>query len=137
MASIDEQLSATLALVESLQAEHAAKIADGEKALAEVREMAAANVASIVAERDTLAAQVAELTAKVTALETEKSTAEAKAAQIVAASAAIPADVSGVSQAESPKTVTRDDILAEFRSISDPSAKAAFYNAHWKAIAGL
>lgn len=137
MASIDEQLSAALAQVETLQAEHAAKVEESEKALAEVREMAAADAAAISAERDTLAAQVAELTAKVTALETEKASVEAKAAQIVAAAAAVPADVSGVAEAEAPKAKSRDDLLAEFRAIADPAAKAEFYNAHWKAIAGL
>lgn len=133
MASLDEQLSAALAQVESLQAAAAAVSEESKVALAAAEAKAAADVAAALAERDTLAAQVADLAAKVAALESEKASAEAQAAKIVAAAAATPADVSGVVES-APKAKSREDLLAEFRAIKDPAEKAAFYNANAKAL---
>lgn len=138
MASLDEQLSAALAQVENLQAE-AAKISESSaaaiaSAVAASEEKARAEIAAANTLVADLSAQLAALTDKVSALEAEKASAEKAAAKIVAAAAATPADVSGVIES-APAAKSRDQLLAEFRSIKDPKAKAEFYNAHWAALA--
>lgn len=140
MASLDEQLSSALAQVENLQAE-AAKISESAAAAlaaatAAAEEKARAEIEAANKSAADLAAQVAALTEKVAALESEKASAEKAAAKIVAAAAAVPADVSGLSDT-APKAKSREEMLAEFRAITDPQAKSDFYNANWKILAGL